>query len=104
MKKQSQKEFQEEIAKFLSERYEVTLPLYAIKILLKQCVSEGRYYDNMGHSGFIIGPFDGIYFNAKKQLVYIIAEELKKCGLDWKSIFKEVLTEVNENETDDIPF
>lgn len=88
----------------LAERYQVTLPIYAIKILLKYLSTNANsdmYYKNQLKN---INSAERTLLMAHKELVYIITSELKKHDLDWKLIFKEVVGLTKKGRSDEVPF
>lgn len=89
----------------LEERYTVTLPIYAIKLLLKYVTTTANQ-DLYYRTADIPTSEEAIKFmKLHQELTYLLVEELKKHNLDWKSIFQEVMKLTKkQDELLDIPF
>jgi|GEM_PF-6195084 len=104
--KKAEKQMNKEINSLLEERYQVTLPVYAVKLLLKYVTTTANYDLYYRQTEFSSPQEEHMFRKAHQELTYLIAEELKKHNLDWKSIFQEVMSlyKKQEEELADIPF
>lgn len=92
------KDFDRNVNDLLSQRYDVSLPLHAIKILLETCITDVRNFDVMSNQGYSFSAREGLNAQAKQQIVYVLAGELKKHKYDWKQLFIEIIKEVKRKE------
>lgn len=103
--KNAEKIITKNVESLLEEKYLVTLPIYAIKLLLKYITTTANH-DLYYRQAEFSSPQEVLMFRKTHQeITYLIAEELKKHDLDWKSIFQEVMSLTKEQkELTDIPF
>ena len=90
--------FQDQVDSVLSDKYKVTLPLYAIKKLLHLCIKETQNDIYMREHSVAFGNKENILAEANEELIYVIAAELKKHKLDWKLIFQEINEQVKKEK------
>lgn len=89
--------FYAEVDEFLSERYAVTLPLYALKLLVEYCVKDKLNDDCMLEHGLAISNREGIVMQTKINIPLIIAEELSKHGVDGDKFVNDIFDKVKED-------
>jgi hypothetical protein len=91
------KEFYKDVERFLEKSYSLTLPLYAIKLLVEFCTEEVLSFDYMMEHGLAISNREGVEAESKAQIPNIIAKELNKHRFDGTNFVREIQTKVKEN-------
>ena len=89
----------------LEERYSITLPIYAIKLLLKYVTTTANQDLYYRTTDIPTREQALMFMKVHQELTYVLVEELKKHNLDWKSIFQEVMRLTKkQDELLDVPF
>ncbi|KKQ42191.1 MAG: hypothetical protein US60_C0022G0017 [Microgenomates group bacterium GW2011_GWC1_37_8] len=92
------KAFYKDVERFLDTRYTLSLPLYAIKLLVKFCTEEVLSFDYMvSVAGMAFSNREGVEAESKERIPNIIASELNKHGLDGTNFVKEIQIKVKES-------
>ena len=94
--KEVKKAFNQDVEKFLEKRFTISLPLFAIKLLIEACNEEVLSFDYMMEHGMAISNREGVEAESKAQIPGIIAIELDKQNFEGTKFTQNIQQDVKE--------